>query len=301
MGVVFYGLRAELVGKPGSTSRKPKVRKTFICPVVFSPLRVVHKLEYQLARQVRGIVRRSYKVDPERDNSFTFRESMHVMFKRSKLPMVGFIVAVDIPLTMVAGTPPPIFLSLLVDAERSSFTKFPPVLLRKVHVIIHIRTVIRTPVEWMGKHSRVANGFSKHKLVKIKYKDPILLEGRLDLRELVPDMKFPQHRPPTFTTYNIRRLYALGIKLSVSCANKKYRLSFKPENIEVLPAISHRENFEASDDTVLDEDPPTRFLQLRPSEINTSGASSCGTSISGVSSAYSEMPPPAYTPRSRVA
>lgn len=300
-GTVFYGLRAELVGKPGSTSKKPKVRNTFICPVTFSPLRTAHKPGCRIARQLRGIVRQSYKVDTERSSSFTFRESMYSMFKRNKLPVVGFIIAVDIPLTIIVGARPPVFLCLMFDPERSSFTKYPPVLLRKVHVVLNIRTTVRTPAVWPGKHSRVANGFGKHKLVKIRYKDPIPLEGRLDLRELCPDMRFPPYQPPTLRTYNIRQFYGLSIELGISCANKKYRLSFKPEETEVLPAESVHEHYGTSENTISDENISTRFLQLRPPEVDTSGVGSCRTSISGVSSAYAEVPPPPYTPRSVVA
>ena len=299
-GSVFYGLRAEIVGKPGFTSKKPKVRNTFICPVTFSPLRTIHKPGHRVARQLRGLVRRSYKVDTERSSSLTFRESMHWMFKRSKLPVVGFIIAVDIPLTMIVGARLPISLCLMADPERSSFAKYPPVLLRKVHVVLNTRTTVRTPAVWPGKHSRVVNGFGNHKLVKIRYKDPIPLEGRLDLRDLFPNMRFPTYQPPTFRTYNIKRIYGLSIELGISCANKKYWLRFKPEETEVLPAKSVHEHYGTSDNTISDENASTRFLQLRPPEIDTSGISSCGTSISGVSSAYSEVPPPPYTPRSVV-
>lgn len=160
--------------------------------------------------------------------------------RTSKLPVAKFGIQILLPKVAVLGMKFPVKLKIEHDIEGSSAPAPPMVLLKKCTIELHCLTQIQcirdeifapgdTQRDWKETFPLASCDFSEK-----MDKAPAITE-MMELNKLM-QIGVPTHQKPSFRTFNIRRSYKLGIKLSVECAQKTFKREFQPYGDFVLLA-----------------------------------------------------------------
>ena len=168
----------------------------------------------------------------------SFKDKMRSM-RTSKLPRAKFTIKTRLPSLGVVKKNLPIILSIDHDIEGSSAPAPPMVLLKTCSVYIRSFTHIRAirnelflgDIErtWEESPHIASRDFS----AQMAEAPPIT--ERMDLGQVMK-IAVPSNYKPSFSTFNIRRYYKLGVRLTVECAQKTFKYDFGTSNFLLLAA-----------------------------------------------------------------
>ena len=205
----------------------------------FTPSRNIDNPEPQFTTKTWPITRSSLHLEPGREyEKLSFKDKIKSM-QTSKLPRAKFTIKTRLPSLGIVNKPLPIILSIDHDIEGSSAPAPPMVLLKKCSVYIksitHIRAIRNElfvgDIErmWEEKPNIASRDFSTDMA-----EAPPITE-RMDLGQIMR-IAVPINYEPSFSTFNIRRYYRLGVKLTVECAQKTFKSDLGTSNFLLLAA-----------------------------------------------------------------
>lgn len=165
------------------------------------------------------------------DEKLTFKDKLKNM-RTSKLPVAKYGIKILLPKVAVLGKVFPVKLQLDYDIEGSSAPAPPMVLLRKCTIELHCITHIQCIRDEMFREGDEQRDWSENsRIASCDFSEnmntaPAIPEF-MDLNNIM-QIGVPRHHKPSFSTFNIRRTYRLGVILSVECAQKTFSWEFNP-------------------------------------------------------------------------
>ena len=234
---ISYQLEAKLVGSRPTLLSSGDFDATR--DLDFTTSRNIDNPEPQPITKPWPIIRSSLLLEPGREyEKLSFKDKMKSM-RTSKLPTAKFTIKTLIPSLGVVNKNLTIILSIVHDIEGSSAPAPPMVFLKKFSVYIksftHIRAIRNElfvgDIERTWDESvKIASWDSSAQMAEAT---PIT-EG-MDLGQF-KKIAVPSNYRPSFSTFNIRRYYRLGVRLTVECAQKTYKMDFETSNFLLLAA-----------------------------------------------------------------
>ncbi|KAK3178277.1 hypothetical protein OEA41_000410 [Lepraria neglecta] len=233
---ITYELEASLVGSRAKLFSSGDLESTRT--LQFMTTRDVEIPEPQLTTKTWPISCASLRLEPGRENdSLTFKEKLKSM-RTSKLPMARFTIRMQLPTVGVPNMNLPIILSVEHNIEDSSAPSPPLVILKKCSIFLRAYTHIQAiRNEIFNSHDIERNWDETHEIAHCDFsgqmdKAPPITEHS-DLQYLMK-IVIPRHHKPSFSTFNIRRYYNLGIRLSVECAQKTFKSELETYHFDLL-------------------------------------------------------------------
>lgn len=205
----------------------------------FTTSRNIDNPKPQLTTKTWPITCSSLHLEPGREyEKLSFKDRMKSM-RTSKLPRAKFTIKTGLPSLGVVNKNLTIILSIDHDIEGSSAPAPPMVLLKKCSVYIksftHIRAIRNEP--FLGDIERTweesPNIASRDFSAQMAEAPPIT--ERMDLGQIMK-IAVPSDYKPSFSTFNIRRYYKLGVRLTVECAQKTFKIDLGTSNFILLAA-----------------------------------------------------------------
>ena len=235
---ISYQLEATLVGSRTKLYSSGDFNATRILD--FTTSRNIDNPASQLTTKTWPIICSSLHLEPGRESEkLSFLEKIKSM-RTSELPTAKFTITTLLPSLGVVNKTLTIILSIDHDIEGSSAPAPPMVLLKKCSVYIksftHIRA-IRDEILASGDIERTWDespdietcDFS----AQMAKATPIT--ERMDLRQIMK-IAVPSSYKPSFSTFNIRRYYRLGVRLTVECAQKTFKTNVETSKFLLLAA-----------------------------------------------------------------
>ena len=210
----------------------------------FTTSRNIDNPEPQLTTKRWPIICSSLHLEPGREyEKLSFKDKMKSM-RTSKLPTAKFTIKTRLPSLGVVNKNLTIILSIDHDIEGSSAPAPPMVLLKKWSVYIksftHIRA-IRNEIfsgdierTWDESPNIASWDFSAQMAEAPLAEAPPITE-RMDLGQIMK-IAVPSYYKPSFSTFNIRRFYKLGVRLTVECAQKTFKKDLGTSDFLLLAA-----------------------------------------------------------------
>ncbi len=163
------------------------------------------------------------------DAPLTFKEKLKSM-RTSQLPVSMFKIHMQLPRVGVPEQPLSAFLMLDHELQKSTAPEPPIVLLKKCRVALQAFTYIQCiRDEILREGDDLRDWDTEHPIASVDFSEkmesaPPLTEN-FDLRSVMK-IKVPSYFKPTFSTFNIRRVYRLHLKVSVECVQKTFKAEF---------------------------------------------------------------------------
>lgn len=235
---IKYELEASLIGNRTKifSLGDLKTEKT----LDFTTTRDIEILKPDFVDKGQNIACYSLRLQPGHgDGPLSFKEKLQSM-RTSKLPVAIFKLHVLLPKVGVLAHPLPLILKMEHDTDASTAQSPPIITLRKCIVELQANTWIQCIRDEIFREGDEQRDWSdEFPIASVDYsanmeKAPPVTE-HVDLQKLMR-IKVPRHHKPTFSTFNIRRTYRLVVKLSVDCAQKKFKAEFSTYKFDLLAA-----------------------------------------------------------------
>ncbi|KAL9098782.1 MAG: hypothetical protein Q9163_005618 [Psora crenata] len=206
----------------------------------FYTTRDIERPEPRLTTLARPLACSSPALEPGREDiPLSFKDKLKGLYT-TKLPVARFSLKVLLPKVAILGQALPLFLAVQHDIEASSAPSPPLIHLRKVSIGLRSRTYIQCIRNGIFHEGDQRRAWSETVVLascdfSLHMDQAPLVNERLDIRHIL-DTTIPKSYTPTFSTFNIRRDYALLIKATVVCAHKTLKTEWTNDSFTLLAA-----------------------------------------------------------------